>query len=281
MLYNYPDRTGVDTSPKFITRLSELKNLRYVKKSTGEMPRITELLRRCGASLGVFCGCNTIALESLMVGAIGWVGGVANVLPAYMKQSNTSVTKMVVILRLAIGVAGWILAASSFPTQAQTWSSPHLGGYLEGPRHRQLEHHLAGGLAPELHRHHQRRRGLHQDERQHGDLVRLQHLHRGQCGAGGHAVLLDAGCAGRRRPEHQQWCSGQPQLQRHADDPRLDAWRHQHGPWDVWFDQFFGHQQKLPFQWHGHGHGEECQRTSVLGCAACWATAWPRRWSRC
>lgn len=81
MLYNYPGRTGVDMSPEFIERLARLKNLRYVKESTGEMPRITELLRRCGDRLGVFCGCDTIALESLMVGAIGWVGGVANVLP--------------------------------------------------------------------------------------------------------------------------------------------------------------------------------------------------------
>jgi 4-hydroxy-tetrahydrodipicolinate synthase len=56
--------------------------LRYVKESTGEMPRITELLRRCGDRLGVFCGCDTIALESFVVGAIGWVGGVVNVLPA-------------------------------------------------------------------------------------------------------------------------------------------------------------------------------------------------------
>jgi 4-hydroxy-tetrahydrodipicolinate synthase len=81
MLYNYPGRTGVDMSPEFIERLAGLKNLRYVKESTGEMPRITELLRRCGDRLGVFCGCDTIALESLMVGAIGWVGGVVNVLP--------------------------------------------------------------------------------------------------------------------------------------------------------------------------------------------------------
>lgn len=82
MLYNYPGRTGVDMSPEFIERLAGLKNLRYVKESTGEMPRITELLRRCGDRLGVLCGCDTIALESLMVGAIGWVGGVVNVLPA-------------------------------------------------------------------------------------------------------------------------------------------------------------------------------------------------------
>ena len=82
MLYNYPGRTGVDMSPEFIAKLAELKNLRYVKESTGEMPRITELMRRCGDRLGVFCGCDTIALESLMIGAIGWVGGIVNVLPA-------------------------------------------------------------------------------------------------------------------------------------------------------------------------------------------------------
>ena len=82
MLYNHPGCTGVDMSPEFIERLAGLKHLRYVKESTGEMPRITELLRRCGDRLGIFCGCDTIALPSLMVGAIGWVGGVANVLPA-------------------------------------------------------------------------------------------------------------------------------------------------------------------------------------------------------
>ncbi len=81
MLYNYPGRTGVDMRPELIARLTALKNVRYVKESTGEMPRITTLLRLCGDRLGVFCGCDTIALESLLVGAVGWVGGVVNVLP--------------------------------------------------------------------------------------------------------------------------------------------------------------------------------------------------------
>jgi 4-hydroxy-tetrahydrodipicolinate synthase len=92
MVYNYPGRTGVDMPPDFIERLGELKNVRYVKESTGEMPRITALLRRCGDRLGVFCGCDTIALESLMVGAMGWIGGVANVLPA----SHAKLYKLVV-----------------------------------------------------------------------------------------------------------------------------------------------------------------------------------------
>ena len=93
VLYNYPGRTGVDMSPEFIERLAGLKNVRYVKESTGEMPRITELLRRCGDRLGVFCGCDTIALESLMVGAIGWIGGVVNVLP----KSHVSLYELTVL----------------------------------------------------------------------------------------------------------------------------------------------------------------------------------------
>lgn len=82
MLYNYPGRTGVDMTPDLIERLADLKNVCYVKESTGVMPRVTELIRRCGERLGVFCGCDTIGLECLTVGAVGWVGGVANVLPA-------------------------------------------------------------------------------------------------------------------------------------------------------------------------------------------------------
>ena len=94
ILYNYPGRTGVDMGVEFIERLTGLNNVRYVKESTGEMSRITELLRRCGGGLGVFCGCDTIALESLMMGAIGWIGGVANVLPkAHAKLYELTVVK--------------------------------------------------------------------------------------------------------------------------------------------------------------------------------------------
>ena len=81
MLYNYPGRTGVDMLPDLIERLATLANVRYVKESTGEIVRISTLIRRCGDRLGVFCGADTAALESFTLGAVGWVGGVANVLP--------------------------------------------------------------------------------------------------------------------------------------------------------------------------------------------------------
>lgn len=81
MLYNYPGRTGVDMTCDFVERLTTLENIRYIKESTGDITRISELIRRCGDRLGVFCGCDTIAFESFALGAIGWVGGVVNVLP--------------------------------------------------------------------------------------------------------------------------------------------------------------------------------------------------------
>jgi 4-hydroxy-tetrahydrodipicolinate synthase len=79
MLYNYPGRTGVDMRPEMLERLAELKNVRYVKESTGETARISEIIRRCGDRLQVFCGCDTVVLESFVLGAAGWVAGIANI----------------------------------------------------------------------------------------------------------------------------------------------------------------------------------------------------------
>jgi 4-hydroxy-tetrahydrodipicolinate synthase len=81
MLYNYPGRTGVDMQTDLIERLAELKQVRYVKESTGDITRISEIIRRFGDRITVFCGCDTIALESLLLGTPGWVSGTANVLP--------------------------------------------------------------------------------------------------------------------------------------------------------------------------------------------------------
>jgi len=82
MLYNYPGRTGVDMTPDVIGELADLKNVQYVKESTGDLTRVSEIIRRFGDKITVFCGCDTLALESFFMGAAGWVSGFFNVLPA-------------------------------------------------------------------------------------------------------------------------------------------------------------------------------------------------------
>jgi 4-hydroxy-tetrahydrodipicolinate synthase len=94
MLYNYPGRTGVDMTPDFIESLMEFENIQYIKESTGDITRVSELIQRCGDRLQVFCGCDTVALESFMLGAVGWVGGIVNVLPeSHVKLYEFAVVK--------------------------------------------------------------------------------------------------------------------------------------------------------------------------------------------
>jgi 4-hydroxy-tetrahydrodipicolinate synthase len=116
MLYNYPGRTGVDMTPDFIESLEGLSRVKYVKESTGEIGRISTLLARCSDWLGVFCGGDTVAFESMALGAAGWVGGVANVVPRshvklyklivekrYFKAARTLYFKMLPLLNLMEG----------------------------------------------------------------------------------------------------------------------------------------------------------------------------------
>jgi len=82
MLYNYPARTGVDMTPDIVERLAEMDNVRYIKESTGDPSRMSEIIGRCGDKISVFCGCDTLGIEAFEMGAVGWVGGVVNVIPA-------------------------------------------------------------------------------------------------------------------------------------------------------------------------------------------------------
>jgi len=94
MLYNYPGRTGVDMTVDLVERLADLPNVQYVKESTGDATRVGEIIRRCGEKITVFCGCDTLALESFLMGAAGWVGGVVNVLPkAHAELYELAVTQ--------------------------------------------------------------------------------------------------------------------------------------------------------------------------------------------
>ena len=81
MLYNYPARTGVDLTPDLVEELAAWENIAYIKESTGDSTRVSEIIRRCGDKIDVFCGSDAIALESFLLGAVGWVAGVANIIP--------------------------------------------------------------------------------------------------------------------------------------------------------------------------------------------------------
>lgn len=81
MLYNNPWTSGVDMKPDLVARLAEIENVAYIKESSGDMKRVSEIFRLCGDRMRVFCGTDNLALEMFAVGVQGWVAAPANAIP--------------------------------------------------------------------------------------------------------------------------------------------------------------------------------------------------------
>jgi 4-hydroxy-tetrahydrodipicolinate synthase len=81
MIYNNPVTYGVDVSIESMKILAEEENIVSVKEATEDTRRISELFREFGDRFVVFGGVDDIALESLMLGATGWISGLTNVFP--------------------------------------------------------------------------------------------------------------------------------------------------------------------------------------------------------
>jgi len=52
-----------------------------IKESSEDVRRITDIKNRCGNRYTLFCGVDDLALESLTLGADGWVSGLVNAFP--------------------------------------------------------------------------------------------------------------------------------------------------------------------------------------------------------
>jgi 1-pyrroline-4-hydroxy-2-carboxylate deaminase len=81
MIYNNPVTYGVDVSIEGMKTLADEPNIVAVKEATEDTRRISELFRAFGDRFVVFGGVDDIALESLMLGATGWISGLTNVFP--------------------------------------------------------------------------------------------------------------------------------------------------------------------------------------------------------
>ncbi|WP_028109797.1 dihydrodipicolinate synthase family protein [Ferrimonas futtsuensis] len=81
MIYNNPVTYGVDVDLEMTQILAQEANIVAIKESTTDTRRITELHNQFGDRFIVFCGVDDIALESLMLGATGWISGLTNVFP--------------------------------------------------------------------------------------------------------------------------------------------------------------------------------------------------------
>lgn len=82
MIYNNPVDYKLEvTLDMFAELLETCPNIQAVKESTRDTTNITRIKNRFGNKLAIMCGVDTLALESLLIGADGWVAGLVDAFP--------------------------------------------------------------------------------------------------------------------------------------------------------------------------------------------------------
>ena len=81
MLYNNPVAYRVDVTPEMLTELANEPNLVAIKESSDDVRRISDIRNLVGERYQIFTGVDNLALESLMLGAVGWVAGLVCAFP--------------------------------------------------------------------------------------------------------------------------------------------------------------------------------------------------------
>jgi len=82
MLYNNPVAYGTDFLPDQIEELAaDHKNFHAVKESSTDVRRVTAIRALIGSRLSILVGVDDAIVESIGMGATGWVAGLVNALP--------------------------------------------------------------------------------------------------------------------------------------------------------------------------------------------------------
>lgn len=92
MVYNNPGSAGVNITHENMERIATLPHMKYLKESTGDIMRLTAAVDSLSGDLQVFCGCESLAYESFVMGAKGWICVFGNIAPAMSVELFDKIT---------------------------------------------------------------------------------------------------------------------------------------------------------------------------------------------
>ena len=107
MIYNNPVDYKTQVTLAMFDELLELENIQAVKESTRDVSNVTRMINRYGDRIKLLCGVDTLALESLVLGAHGWVAGLVCAFP----RETVAIHRLVQAGRIdeALGIYRWFL----------------------------------------------------------------------------------------------------------------------------------------------------------------------------
>ena len=82
MLYNNPVDYKIEVTLDMMEELLECDNIQAIKESTRDITNVIRFQNKFGDRIKVFTGVDTLGLESLVIGAVGWVAGLVCAYPA-------------------------------------------------------------------------------------------------------------------------------------------------------------------------------------------------------
>ena len=81
MIYNNPVSYQVDVTPGMFRELADEPSIVAIKESSENVRRITDLKNIVADRYILFCGVDDLVLESVLLGAEGWISGLVNAFP--------------------------------------------------------------------------------------------------------------------------------------------------------------------------------------------------------
>ena len=81
MIYNNPVDYKTLVTLDMFAELADCPNIQAIKESTRDISNVTRMFNRFGDRFQILCGVDTLALEELLMGAVGWVAGLVCAFP--------------------------------------------------------------------------------------------------------------------------------------------------------------------------------------------------------
>ncbi|WP_230532771.1 dihydrodipicolinate synthase family protein [Microvirga roseola] len=81
MVYNNPPIYKNDVTPAILASLADCENIVCFKDSSGDTRRFIDTKNMVGDRFVLFAGLDDVVVESVMLGAVGWISGMSNAFP--------------------------------------------------------------------------------------------------------------------------------------------------------------------------------------------------------
>jgi 4-hydroxy-tetrahydrodipicolinate synthase len=107
MIYNNPVDYKIEVTLDMFAELAKYPNIQAVKESTRDVSNVTRMINRFGKRFAIMTGVDPLAMESLVMGADGWVAGLVDAFP----KETVAIYRLVKAKRIdeALAIYRWFL----------------------------------------------------------------------------------------------------------------------------------------------------------------------------